>query len=297
MNRRKTIERKSLLWKRLSRSGNRRVRHVPSGSVLLEKFGDLQDSSSKVRVVFGAVIKGFVLVALLVGLSFGGYFGYRHVMTSPYFSVKNIEVSGVSRVPTKEIHELLDRAKGRSILRIDLAAIERNLVIHPWIKSAAVFRNLPGTLNIEIEEQKAEALVSMGQRYLVNSMGEPFKRAEADEEKELPLITGIVRLDYLNDPLSAAKRIRKALDALKQYEGHRREDIAQVQLGLEDDITFILETGGVALHFGHQLTKERLRKLDAVWAALGPEFRRAQDIYLDNEISGDRVVVRMNNYQ
>jgi len=47
---------------------------------------------------------------------------------------------------------------------------------------------------------------------------------------------------------------------------------------------------------GTELTEERMEKMDAVWAALGPDVRRARVLYLDNVARKDRVTVRMGGY-
>jgi hypothetical protein len=48
---------------------------------------------------------------------------------------------------------------------------------------------------------------------------------------------------------------------------------------------------------GNEITDERLKKLDAVWTALGPDSSGARVVYLDNEARTNRVTVRMNSYQ
>jgi cell division septal protein FtsQ len=113
----------------------------------------------------------------------------------------------------------------------------------------------------------------------------------------MPVITGISRMGYLNHPRKAHARIARALEALDRYYDKVRPKLSEVHIGKRDEISLYLQRGGVALRMGDEVTDERLRKMDAVWAALGPEMRRARAVFLDNVARKDRVTVRMGQYQ
>jgi len=186
--------------------------------------------------------------------------------------------------------------KGKNILTLELEALRRTVLAHPWVRDARIERELPGTIVVQVREHKARALLMMGHLYLVNRKGQVFKRAELDEAVGMPVITGITRMDYLNHPERAREQISKALDSLDRYYDKVRPPLSEIHIGKRGEVTLHLQRGGLAVRMGEELTDERLAKLDAVWTALGPEVRRARAIFLDNVARKDRVTVRMGQY-
>jgi cell division protein FtsQ len=149
-------------------------------------------------------------------------------------------------------------------------------------------------LVIEITEQKASALLLMGHLYLVNSEGHIFKRAELAETEGLPIITGLERIDYLNDQEHARQKIIRALTAIQQYNVKPRPQLSEINIGEREEITFYLRHGQ-AVRLGTKITDEKLQKFDTVWTALGTDASRTRLVFLDHEVRSDRVIVRMNN--
>jgi len=137
----------------------------------------------------------------------------------------------------------------------------------------------------------------MGHLYLVNTAGIVFKRADPDECVGMPVITGISRMSYLNHPRLARERVARGLKALDRYYSKVRPPLSEVHIGKLGEITLHLKKGGLAIRMGDGITDERLKKMDAVWAALGPEVRRVRAIFLDNVARRERVTVRMGQYQ
>jgi cell division septal protein FtsQ len=291
MNRRKTIEKPWSLARLLGQPRNRRLR---------AKQPAAQRPPRDIRAALQATLRGAlwtakalaVLVAL-GGVGWGGFHGYRRATTSTTFSVKEIRVVGAQRAPKEEVTRLVESLRGRSILGVDLQAARRAVESHPWVKKARIHRELPGRVVIEITEHKAQALLLLGHLYLVDGDGRVFKRANLDEVEGMPVITGIERLEHLNDPVTSRRRIQWALQALLRYGAHARPALSEVRVGLRDQITFYLRSGGEAVRLGNDLSEERLARFDSVWTALGPETRRARVVFLDNEVRADRVTVRM----
>lgn len=292
MNRRKTIVRPFSLGRLFGRQQNRRLKAKASPRQPVDVRGLLR-GLGRVALVGGKVL---ALLLLLAGVGFGGYAGYRRVMSSTYFTVQRLEVQAARRASAAEIVRLMQAAKGRNIFTVDLSALRRNVLAHPWVKDAQIERELPGTLRVAITEHKARALLLMGHLYLVNDEGEVFKRVELDEAEGLPVITGIARLDFLNQPQAVKPRLRQALAYLDRYYSQVRPRLAELHLGERGEVTMVMERGGVAVRMGTDVTDERLQRLDAVWAALGPEVGRARILFLDNETRKDRATVRMGNY-
>lgn len=310
MNRRKTIKRRWHLGRLIGRPANRRLRRsrpdkaespreaaaaAPAVRAVDLRAALRRGLASALRLALLSV-KVALVVTLLGAALVGGYYTYHRVMTSTYFNVRNIEVRSTRRAPTDQIRRLVDPVKGKNILTVELEALRRAVVAHPWVRDARVERELPDTIVVHVAEHKAQALLMMGHLYLVNREGQVFKRADPDEALGMPVITGISRMRYLNHPEQAHELIARALATLDRYYEKVRPPLSEVHIDKRGEVTLHLRRGGLAVRMGDGITDERLTKLDAVWAALGPEVRRARVIFLDNVARKDRVTVRMGQH-
>ena len=308
MNRRNNTARSWCPHRLFGPRGNRRVRQTPRAdcqearpaAAVDSAEGGVRRSASR---FFARALRLLIFAAkvtavgvLLLAVAFGGYYTYNRVVASDYFHVRQIEVVSTRRASTEEIAALLEGAKGKNLLALDLPALRRVALGHPWVREARLERRLPGTLRVRVTEHRARALLLMGHIYLVNQDGQVFKRARPDEQEGMPVITGVSRMAYLEDPDRERERIKRALVTLDRYYSRARPPLSEVHLGERGELSLYLQRGGVAVRVGMELTKERLAKMDAVWAALGPEARQARVLFLDNVARTDRVTVRMGSY-
>jgi cell division protein FtsQ len=324
MNRRKTIPRRFSLLRLLGRAGNRRVRVRGDRTGTRKNANKAEKKAESAAVVSKATVEPaprgqrlretlnraatralqlmlfatkVALVGLtLLGAAFGGYYAYNRAVTSDYFDVRLIEVKSTRRAATDEVRRLVEGARDRNLLTLDLDALRRAALAHPWVSEVSFERRLPNTLRVIVTEHKARALLLMGHLYLVNEAGQVFKRADQDEREGMPVITGISRMSYLESPGRAKEQIARALEALDRYYSRVRPPLSEVHLEAGGEMTLYLRRGGVAVRVGAELTDQRMAKMDAVWAALGPEARRARVLFLDNVARKDRVTVRMGGY-
>jgi cell division protein FtsQ len=297
MNRRRTIARSRGLLRRLRGPANRRLAPARRSSGPKEPAPprDWRGLGRRLgRFALGAA-KLAGLLAVLGGVGLGGYHGYRRAMAGTTFRVKQIDIEGARRAPRQELERLIQTALGRNILSVDLGALSRALLAHPWVKRARVSRQLPSRIVVQVEEHRPEALLHLGYLYLLDGEGKVFKRAAIDETEGLPVITGVDRAEYLAIPEACQQRVRRALEVLARYHAEPRPVLSEINLGSRDEITLHLRQDGLAVHLGPEPSAERLGRFDAVWASLGPEVRRVRAVFLDNEVRTDRVIVRMSS--
>jgi cell division septal protein FtsQ len=134
----------------------------------------------------------FILLLLLTGeiLYLGGH-GFQMLRNSDVFILRDVEVTGVKKTSPKEIEALVFAAQ-KNTLKVDLKQIKLRLESHPWIQSAILWRELPGTIRIHILERKPVAIVSTGNLYLVDADGRVIQLLGNESEfSSLPVITGI----------------------------------------------------------------------------------------------------------
>ena len=313
MNRRKTVARSTRLRGLFGRPRNRRLRartgqhtarasgagkvEAPPPPGLDRPRLDLRATARRLLQVAIVGLKVVLVVALLAGAGVGGYVAYQRVRATTYFNIDTIEVDGARQAPVRDLTRMVATIKGQNIFSADLDTVRRSVGGHPWVKEARVSRVLPRTVRVSVVEHRAAALLLMGHLYLVSADGTVFKQADPDEQDGLPVITGLSRMTYLNQPVTARAKIDQALAALDRYYGQVRPPLSEISIGESGAITLFMRRGGVAVRMGAEVTSDRLDQLDAVWAALGPDVRRARVLFLNNEARADRVTVRMGRYE
>ncbi|MBW2732916.1 MAG: FtsQ-type POTRA domain-containing protein [Deltaproteobacteria bacterium] len=288
-------------WRLFGRGQNRRLK-VSASSGQKRDTAELSAAASpsrafgqRARALLWGVACSLLVIAALGSVGVVSFFGYRALRSSHAFDVKTIEVQGARQVLPAEVRARVAAWQHTSIFAVDRVAMGEVVQRHPWVRRARVVRVLPNSLRIVLEEQRAVAVVLLDVFYLVNEAGDLFKRATQAEADGLTVLTGPTRAEFLVKRQRADARIRIGLKALSSYQAQIRPALSEVHVGGRGEVTFFLRKSGTALRFGRMLSGDRLRQLDAVWAALGPKSKRARALYLDHEVRANRVIVRMND--
>jgi cell division protein FtsQ len=234
----------------------------------------------------------------LLALGSAFFFVYalvRYTRTSPRFAIRVIEVHGNARRTVDEIKKRAGVAPGQNIFTADLEAMRAVVLDDPWIETAALSRRLPATVTIDITEREAAALVAVGSDlYLATRQGEAFKRPEAGDPSDLPVITGI-HPDDLDRRGGAALAVRRALEVASDYERTPPAKAMPLQeVHIEDDGSLVLSVGkdAVELRLGKGSWRRRLEQASRVLFELPRRGVLANVVFLDNEAHPERVVVR-----
>lgn len=238
---------------------------------------------------------GALLVsAALVGSLYGGVYFLRH---SRSFAIREVRISPTTHVSTATLRELADVEPGENLFRVNLLRVQTALRAEPWLKSVRVRRELPATVTIDVVEYQARALVAFSGLYLVDEEGVVFKRATPAEVAGLPVITGIGREIYVGERADAQGLIREALAAVAVY-GASGGDTHRPPIG-EAHVdrfagTVLYTAHGMSIHLGSgepAELKSRLRRFDAVLAALRQTGEHPAIVYLDNRAHPDHITV------
>jgi len=132
-----------------------------------------------------AALRGALGAALLVGAAWG----WRQVAGAEALALRTVLVSGVGA----QVHpdQLLAVARPRlaaGFLRLDLGALRADLEALPWVASAAVRREWPGTLRIVVREEVPVA--TWNRAGLLNAAGERFADGTPTAGADLPALSG-----------------------------------------------------------------------------------------------------------
>jgi cell division protein FtsQ len=100
-------------------------------------------------------------------------------------------VVGRKRTSQEELIAALDVRQGQPILTYDLESFRVKLEALPWVKSAVVGRQLPGSLTIQLVEREPLAVwQNRGQLVVIDQHGEEIPLSDIRPFAALPLVVG-----------------------------------------------------------------------------------------------------------
>ena len=239
--------------------------------------------------------KAVAVVAFLAGAALAGRKVVAHVIASPRFAVRDIQVNETAHVSADELRELTGVRPGDHLLAIDADAVAVRVAAHPWVLSARVQRQLPSTLAVQVTERRAVASALLGALYLLDEAGRPFKRATFAEADGLPVITGVTREQYAAVRTTSEAVFRQALGLFSAYADGRpdRPKLSEIHVDTRAGFSLVLFEGSGEIRLGRGDWAPKLERLDRIFAALGPRGPSAlRTVFLDGPLS-DRVAVRM----
>lgn len=98
---------------------------------------------------------GLLLLGALIGLA-------AWALRSPLLSIREVTVVGDQYSSPQRAIDAVGLEIGTPTISVDAAALERALVVDPWVDEATVTVSWPGRVEIEIEEHRPVAYVAAG---------------------------------------------------------------------------------------------------------------------------------------
>lgn len=235
-----------------------------------------------------------VVLAASIAVAWGAR---RYVTTSPRFSVRTITVAGTQRRTAEQVATLAGTAIGKNIFSVDPKVAEAGILADAWIERAKVTRTLPGTIEISIAEREAHAICAIGgELYLVTRDGDLFKKADADDPIDLPVITGVLPQQVAKDRAGVIldnKRLLDVADDLGKVGVARRYPIQEMHRSTDGSLVVTIGKEAILLHFGHPPYRAKIEQASRVLNEVARRKASASVIFLDNDAHPERVVVRM----
>ncbi len=238
------------------------------------------------------LIKIFLFLLGLGGLSLACIFGSEVISSSPYLRVRNILVTGVDDDLRAEVVKISGLKGGESLLSIDPARIRRNIETHPWVKSVILKKEFPNTVHIKAKQEEPVAVVLLERMYLMDGEGIIFKAVEADDPIDFPVVTGLSTNDTRNG--TYLRGVASLLDAFRSLE---------VPVSIEElSEVHVQEGGALSIYFNRLPFKvffgkdEFIKKIDVLTHVIN-DLRAAHRLYQVRSIDlnyCDRAVVAFN---
>ena len=242
-------------------------------SSYLTGAGTTEGHPAKPNLIERVCIVGLLLVCGFVLLS------------SPLFSIREIQVEGNKRVASKEIIGAAHIPRGENIFRVNLKEAAARVKRIPAVKEVAVVRCLPNRIKIRIWEREAIALVpGKDGFYALDEAGVCIGKARAD--CPLPVITGTGAAPPPGKSLTT-EGYRTAVTVLKAFDAKLTARLAEVHV-TPYQVIELFTNDGVKVYLGRP---EKIAEKGLVLLRLLDALGSRKVVYIDLKIA-DRPVVK-----
>ncbi len=247
-------------------------------------------ASSLAPVLLRVVGAVFACIAMVFGAN--ALFGWAR--QSPRFAITTLHFSGNVHASDAELSRVGAVQLGQNLFALDALAVERLIVAnHPWVKTARANRHFPQTLEVQITEHRPVAMVSLGDLYLLDEDGEPFKRVQPSDALDLPIVTGIEREDYVARHDETVLRLTQALALAQSYAASAGKSAPLSEVHLELEGLTLVTAAGEQVQLGDDGWTEKLARLARVRQELKARALTASVIRLDNRARPASVTVSL----
>ncbi len=219
-----------------------------------------------------------VLIAFVAAASV--FFVYT-ITRSPYFRVRGVEVRGTSRLSRAEVVRLMGLDHGASIFSVPSRRHERAIARNPWIEGAAVRRQFPDRLIVDVTERKAQAIVNLGALSYVDRNGVVFKKVTRGDSLDFPVLTGLKPSDLATpDGRALLSRALELHSLLERDPAFGPLKISEIHVSRETGLSVITTGDATEIRFGPDNFPVKLEALAKLLPQLDREGVRARMIDL-----------------
>lgn len=208
------------------------------------------DRPAQPRSRWKAVFFLLAVAGLVVGVAWA-------LLDSRFLIVRSVQVNGTGRLVSRaEVTAAAGIRHGLPLVRIDTAAVARQVERIPQVQSAQVSLNWPDAVTITVRQRTPVFAVPAGGGYrLVDAFGVVVTRAA--RPPSLPRLSA--------GPPGTALRgnpaVRAAAAVLRELPGHLTRQVRVVSAASPDDVTVRLADGVTIVWGGPQRAAQKAREL------------------------------------
>ncbi|QGY40112.1 FtsQ-type POTRA domain-containing protein [Pseudodesulfovibrio cashew] len=229
-------------------------------------------------------------LSLMAVLCVGLLYGYRYITSADYFALKEIQVTGNSRLTQGDILKTGHVALGLNCLEMNVGEVEKNLSDNPWIESVTVRREFPNRLRIGVAEKVPAFWIRQGDGlYFADARGKVIAPMHPGEMGSLPVLSVD---DSIDDGGKVLTGIMKKID--DRETPFTMDQAAWIKLTSSHEVEIYLDGHaggrGLTVRLSMDAWELQLERLKIAWADL---MRRHE--FKDTAIiaaSGDKVWVK-----
>lgn len=266
---------------------------------------DRASQLAALRRLVGHALRGLGWTALTCAAAalvlYGGREAYRYLTTSPTFAIEAIEVIGDvapsgghgGRLDVEHVRAASGLVLGENLFRTSVRDARARLEQNPWVRAASVERKLPRRIVVRVEQRQPIAYAEFSGLYLIDERGQVFKRASAEDDLDLPTITGLSRRDFISGKPDLHEQVALALSFIAPAAGAQLpwEPGELSEIHFDDDLGMTLELGALptAVELGFPPFADKLERLRRARSQLAQRQLRASALYLEDSRQPDHV--------
>ena len=239
------------------------------------------------RLMRTATAAAIVLLALA-----GAVFAGLMVYDAPGLRIAHIYVAGCEGAVAEEVLAHAEPYRNENIVAANLHALRNRIESNPWIEQAVIRRQYPNTVSIRVRVREARAVIALDEAFLVDANGIVFTRA-LEHRTDLPVLCGLQRDDFENDPDTAAQMISDGLQIIAglQTNALPLDDNVRITCSREFGYTLQTEPCGPEIYLGFDNYEPKLSALPRMLADLHSRGLTARSIHLH---SHERAFVKLD---
>ncbi|MEW5806437.1 MAG: FtsQ-type POTRA domain-containing protein [Acidobacteriota bacterium] len=171
------------------------------------------------------------LSIVIAGLAFGFKEGYLYFISSPEYDVMNIKIMGCNYSSCDELKSSIASILRTNIFTIDLEQLKKRLKENPWVEDAAIKKNLPSKIEIEIKEREPVALLLWKEEiYLIDRNAVPIDFLKPEYSKfDFPILIG-AETDNLEESVLRIKRGIAMLETIRDARPSMMDMVSEINV-------------------------------------------------------------------
>lgn len=232
------------------------------------------------RDLFGEIGRALLLTGAVLIVTAALLAAWDLTIRSSHLRLGETVVKGCKELTEKEILTLAAIRPRQNILTLNIATITERIAANPWIRSVSVGREFPNRLVIVVRERQAVALLKKDQEFhLLDGDGFPFKKLEAGEGSDLPVLTG-----HLPNGRTDEALVKKAIALLQDLSQAKGIPNIGAPSEVHADETFglsLFTDTGLCLKLGFDAYPLKLQRLAPVIEDLDRKNRKAGFLLID----------------
>lgn len=255
-----------------------------------KKLTKKQELSKKKRKKIFRVIKILMLLGIIIG-------GVIYAMLSPIFNIKNITVTGNSKISSETIISLSGLSIDQNIFNFWSNDIKEAVKQNAYIDTVEVKRKLPDSIEINVKERIATYMITLGNAYVyINNQG--YILEITSKKLEVPLLIGyntaaeeIVEGNRLNETdLEKLNDILKIMEAASSSNSDIGSLITQIDISDGNNYILSMPEEKKTIYLGD--TTNLSTKILWIDKFLDEEKKNEGTIYLNVNLNTERPYFR-----
>jgi cell division septal protein FtsQ len=221
-------------------------------------------------------VLGVVLACGLLYLSLG----------TGRLALHEVEFHGGVNLPGDSLRVIKASLLGKNMLTVSLSGIRERMLQFPEIRDVVFKRRLMGRIDCYLLQRKPVALVAGEQFLEIDLEGVVIPRHAGNADIDLPVVTGLGagELDAPEGRASLSKALEVLL-LLNEYGFSPAKQLSEIHVE-GDEVMLVLLRTGTLVRLGSEDFSCRIRKLHAVYGALGDSERFPEliDLRFDRQV-------------